>query len=443
MITTAPRVVLGMGVFTKRLKAGLFVWALVSSAALAAEPLDGLRKAAQAEIEEADTATMFKKVELGQKYAAALENLEKTLTASGNLDAIVHIRQEKEAVLKSGQPTAYADKPLVELRDKYQKSIASIDGGMKASRAKVLEGIAKKIKEQEVGLTRAGKVDDALKFRKDGEQMMLELSSGAAASTVGFADDPRSTTAPDLNPLSPIKIPDDKPKLVENPFAIKGRWLEGMTLPVMKQKIREPIVIGERSKKVGPLIVMSPGSVMSASGDGRIDVAYGRFVASKCRFETVPMFGDLGSVFFFQNCSFDNCRFKKGGNWHGWDQASKFYFENCYFKGSFSDTINLVQNGFRVQSSVFEDMELPTMRFFSKQPADYLSHPWLRVIHCRFIKCKIPLSFVYLTRDCIFEKCVFNNESERPGDEAEITKPFEIVAYEESTRSIGLKFLPS
>jgi hypothetical protein len=414
---------------SRQVVAALFVWSFIPASALAADGVEAIRQAAKAEIENADTAEIFKKVELVQKYAAALDNLEKTLTASGNLDVIVRLREEREEVKKSGNTTSHNDKAIVNLREKYLKALAAIDGEMQATRAKVAAGITRKIREQETELTKAGKVEDALALRKEGERLLLEFAGGAAADAVPFEDDPRVATSSVRKELAPIKIPTETPPLVEKPFAIKDRWLESLTVPVAKQKIREAVVIGDRGKQKWPIVVVSSGSVWSATDAGRIELSAGKLVASKCRFDAVPMGADLASDFYFKNCLFNKCRFEKVGIWYGSDQAGKFYFENCLIKDNFSKTINPVDNGFRIQGSVLEDIDLPSMSFKKRQPADYVNNPWLRIIHCRFVKCKIPLSFLLLTRDCIFENCSIIDDSGNPEILGEITKPIEIVAY--------------
>ena len=414
---------------SKQVVAALFVWSFIPASALAADGVEAIRQAAKAEIENADTAEIFKKVELVQKYAAALDNLEKTLTASGNLDVIVRLREEREEVKKSGNTTSHNDKAIVNLHEKYLKALTAIDGEMQATRAKVAAGITRKISEQETELTKAGKVEDALALRKEGERLLLEFAGGAAADAVPFEDDPRVAAPSVRKELAPIKIPTETPALVEKPFSNKDRWLESLTVPVAKQKIREAVVIGDRAKKKWPIVVVTSGSVWSATDAGRIELSAGKLVASKCRFDTVPMGADLACDFYFKNCIFNKCRFEKVGVWYGSDQAGKFYFENCLIKDNFSKTINPVDNGFRIQGSVLEDIDLPSMSFKKRQPADYVNNAWLRIIHCRFVKCKIPLSFLLLTRDCIFENCSIIDDSGNPEILGEVTKPIEIVAY--------------
>lgn len=411
----------------------LAVWCSIDTAG-AVDVVDHLRKTSTEEVEIANTQAMFKKVELGQKYVAALDTLEKTLAAAGQLDAIVNVRAEREEVKKAGGTTDHQDKQLVDLRAKYLKSLEGIDAETRAAKAKVVQGIAKKIREQETALTKAGKVEDALSLRKQGESMMLEISGGTAADSVAFADDPRSKTKPDLKSLEPIKLPADQPPVVENPFAIKGDWLTSMTVPPVKQKIREPIYLGDRNKNTWIHVVVSPHSIWSGAERGLVHLHAANFVATKSRFENLQMGADHASRFYFANCAFTDCKFPKIGWWHdgGWFFA-KHYFENCYIKGSYSGTLSVQHNGIRADTCVFEDVEFPTIRYQKHQPADFVNDKWLRVVNSRFVKCKIPLSFVLLTRDCIFENCVVSDDIDR-GDDVEIAKPIQIDMYLSNTQ---------
>jgi hypothetical protein len=153
------------------------------------------------------------------------------------------------------------------------------------------------------------------------------------------------------------------------------------------------------------------------------------FVATKSHFENLEMGADHACRFYFSNCAFTNCKFPKIGWWHdgGWFFA-KHYFENCYFKGSYSGPLTVQQNGIRAQTCVFEGIDFPTIRFQKHQPAEFVNDKWLRLVNCRFVKCKIPLSFLLLTRDCVFESCIVAEDIDR-GDDDEITKPIEIDMY--------------
>lgn len=233
-------------------------------------------------------------------------------------------------------------------------------------------------------------------------------------------------------PLEPIEIPGDTPPEVENPFKIKGRWMQAITVPAGKERVNEAIIIGDRMKKSWPTIVVAPGSNWSAGRGGRIELSGGNFVARKSRFDRLPIEVDHACRYFFINCAFDDCRFGKGGVWYGGDLAGKYYFESCIIRKTFANPINLTDTGFRIQTCVFENIDLPSMNFRKKEAADYVNERWLRVVNCRFVKCTLPISFLLLTRDCVFENCTLIEDRE-PMEE--LKKLIEIDLYMKDSKS--------
>jgi hypothetical protein len=235
-----------------------------------------------------------------------------------------------------------------------------------------------------------------------------------------------------LKPLDAIEVPGDTPPDFKDPFDIKDRWLDPMTVPAGKERIHSAIVIGDRMKKKWPTVVIAPGSVWTATKSGRVEISGGNVVARQCRFEKLPIEVDHACRYFFLNCSFDDCRFGKAGVWYGGDLAGKYYFENCIIRRKFANPLNLVDTGFRIQTCVFEDIDLPSMNFRGKEPANYVNERWLRIVNCRFVKCTLPISFLLLTRDCVYENCTFIEDAE-PMEE--LKKPIEINLYVKGSKS--------
>jgi hypothetical protein len=398
--------------------------ALVVSPARASEYVEKLKESASVEIEKSETDALFKQAELSQKYVAALKALEERVRSTGDLDAVIRVREEAESITKSGEATSHGDKGITDLREKYIVARSAIMKEANSARMKVVESLTRAVREKETALTKAGQVDEALAIRKEGEQMLLELSAGLGNEGVEFAEDSRATQATELTELKKINVPTTAPVLFEKPFEIKGTWLESMTLPPLKQRITEQVTLGDRGKKKWPTIVLPKGTVWSGR-DTRIFSSAAFIVATKSSFDRLSFLGDLASDFYFVNCSFDESTLNRGGGWWGWDQASKYYLENCVVSNSLATAWNVVDNGFRVRTSVFEKVELPTISFKDKEPANYLNHPWFKFENCRFVGCKVPSSFVLATRDCIFQDCVFVDD---PGLK-EGKKPIDVVIY--------------
>jgi hypothetical protein len=415
----------------------LLACALVVLPAHASEFVDKLKESASGEIEKSETDALFKQAELSQRYVGALKALEERVRATGDLEALIRVREEAESITKSGQTTSHADKGIADLREKY---IAARDVIMKdanAARARVVEAMTRTIRDKQAALTKAGQVDEALALRKEGEQMLLELSAGMQNQGVEFEEDARSTGPVELTELEKIEVPLVTPPLVEKPFALKGRWLESMSVPPLKQRISDEVMIGERTKQKWANIVVPKGTVWSGK-NVRILTNWGFIIATKSSFEGLNFIGDHACRSFFMNCSFNDSGFNKGGWWYGGDQATKFYFENCIFTNRLALAWNVVDVGFRARTCVFEKVDLPPVSFRDREPANYLNHPWFKFENCRFVDCKVPSSFVLVTRNCIFQNCIFVDDAGLK----EGQKPIEVVIYQAPGGRYDISKLP-
>ncbi|QJE98909.1 hypothetical protein [Luteolibacter luteus] len=238
--------------------------------------------------------------------------------------------------------------------------------------------------------------------------------------------------AQELKPLEAVEVPADAPPENKAAFDIKDRWLEPMTIPAGKERVHSHIVIGDRMKKKWPTMVIAPGSVWTGTKSGRVEISGGNVIARKCRFLQLPLEVDHACRYYFINCGFDDCRFGKTGVWYGGDLAGKYYFESCIIRKNFANPLNLTDTGFRIQNCVLEGIEMPSMDYRKKEPVNYVNEKWLRVSQSRFVKCTIPVSFLLLTRECIFEGCTFTDDSEKIEG---MSKPIEVDLYVKDSKS--------
>jgi hypothetical protein len=402
-----------------------------------------LAQIARTAIETADTEAIFQKADLGKKYATALEGLEKKFRSEGDLDAVLRVREEREEVLKSGTTSSHTDKALVDLRAKYTSALAVIDQAQSAAHTKAMDQFRASLRGSESALVKDGKVEEAVALRQEGALLLEELDGLAktaqapAAADAEWQEDPRSRQRTDRKELPEIEIPSERPEEFDKAFLQKDRWLDSLTVPQARQRVRENVVIGDRGKQAWPLVVVAPGSHWAGAGNTNIELSAGKIVAEAGRFEKLIFLADLECQYFFTRSIFDDCRFDKGGVWYGSEQAGKFYFKECLVRGSFSgNSINVVDHGFRAERTVFENVKFPNMLFRDKQPASYLNHRWLRLVHCRFVGCTLPLSFLYLTHECLFENCTFIDDPKpaKPGEE-QVLKPIHLVIYVKDCRS--------
>ena len=144
------------------------------------EAADALRKEVVGQIETVETEALLKQGELTNKYVAALDALEKRFETAGDIDGIVHLREERAAIQKDGRSTGHADKPLAELRGRYRAAGRVISGDLAMARKKLDTALAQKVKDEVIALTKEGKVDEALALRKDGDELIREVSVRSA-----------------------------------------------------------------------------------------------------------------------------------------------------------------------------------------------------------------------------------------------------------------------
>ncbi|WP_367873201.1 hypothetical protein [Luteolibacter sp. Populi] len=400
--------------------------ALTGTSHAASPAVESIRTDAKSLVASAEADAATKKADLAKKYAAALDTLEKKLTADGDLDIIMNVHEEKKSVEATGAVTAHADKPLLEIRAKYLKPLEAIDDSLKAARARAGTMVKRKLAEQEAALAKAGKTAEAEELQQEGEALQAEYPD---PGTGGDGSAPGAGASSAIASLEAIKLPTETPPPFDKPMSIVDRWLDPMTIPTGKQKVRKHIVIGDRGKKNWPLVVISPGSAWSGGDGARIELSGGNVLATQSRFEDIALICDHACHYYFRYCSFKDCKLERGGIWWGGDLPAKYYLEGCIITGKFSKPIQISDNGYRIQTSVFQNVDLPQMSFGKHQPADYLNEKWLRIVNCRFVKCTVPVSFLLLTRDCIFEGCTFTDNPEKKADESEMNKLVEIVAY--------------
>lgn len=396
-----------------------------------ADALTKVREATQKSIDQAVQESGQKRMELADKYAEVLEPVQKKATTDGNLDLALHVREEREAVRKDGGTTSHSDPKLLEVRKLYSKGLEDLNKRLNETRDRTVAAQAKQLQEQEVALTKSGDIDGALAMRKEREKFILEFSSAGAASAVPLSDDPRVAGGPKA--LGPVNVPKEIPAAGTDPF-LNAKWMDSMSIPVAKQRVRAAILIGDRGKHKEPLIVIPPRSTWVGADAGRVDLSFGKVVARNASFEKIIFTGDLSCHTYFIRCKLDNSPISKGGVWYGSVQAAKFYFEGCLIKGKFSSgDMKTTDVGLRAEESVFQEVDFSKIIFDGKsQPANYENNGWMALVHCRFVKCKIPLSILMLTRECIFEDCMFMGEPEGP---LNATKPYQVTLYADNCRS--------
>ena len=174
-----------------------FVCAITFLPAIGAadEAFEAMEAAAMKNVATIEGDALTKEAALSKKYTEVLQGLETKLAAEGNLDLILRVREERTAVEKEGHTTASKDEPITDLREKYLTARSAIRAELETSRAKIVEDIRKSVKEQEVTLTKAGRVEEAMALRKEGAQLIAAITDFSAAAPASNATRPAALDA--------------------------------------------------------------------------------------------------------------------------------------------------------------------------------------------------------------------------------------------------------
>ena len=126
---------------------------------------------------------------LSDRYTGALEGLIEKTKATGNLDAVIPVRDEIEAVKAGDWPLKdlgkNASSQLKELRRTYVAERGKLAGRHAASLTKLVDTMLARLKKEETELTKAGDLDGAMAARKMGEALNSDPSIAAARTAAG------------------------------------------------------------------------------------------------------------------------------------------------------------------------------------------------------------------------------------------------------------------
>jgi hypothetical protein len=166
----------------------LLALAAAPVAPLAAQSLDEVQRSFMSRYDELNTDRDAKLEKLAEGYLAALKRLREELQKTGKLDAVLPVRDEITAVETDADPLpewpAGIPDRLRPLRAKYQESRT----GIVREHARELVALADKmvayLKEEEAGLTKVGKVEEALVARKMSESLGTDEGLVAARALI-------------------------------------------------------------------------------------------------------------------------------------------------------------------------------------------------------------------------------------------------------------------
>ena len=362
----------------------------------AVEVYKKLQQSFELSLEKDDLASQEKREEIVEKYSEALVKQENDSLASGDLAGVLEARKAKSALEAS---ESIPDKELKSERVRklgkvYRDSLLKIATARRAARQKKIDIYRGRLAGVIELLTKEAKIEEAVAA---GEELK-RLDKLAAEPMEG------AQTLPD-DPVRLIPIPTTRPAVERNPIDKKS-WKDSMSFAEGRYELDESRKMGSHAG--GQTFYLAKGGNYFGKGN-RMHLRGGRLVAENCKFTEIRIEADHTGKCYFIDCSFIDSAIKEQGTWWGnRNYDAKFYFENSTIKNSFfSGDLNINHAGLCMSRCLVRDTQLPSIDFNEHEPVKRLKDAWLRVKACKFENCTVPLSFLYITSDCLFEDCRF------------------------------------
>jgi serine/threonine protein kinase len=262
-------------------------------------------------------------------------------------------------------------------------------------------------------------------------EAVLKILEGRTQNTEAhlvFAEDRSHFTGTDFTGKPFVakcpRIPDIQvtPALLEK----AEPWAGYVTFPAGEYRLKHRAVVGapdpeEPKRKLSAIVTSLPGARLEG---GAAFVDKGIWRADGTLFSRFKLTAEVGSQVEASNSLFSQCELGKGGGWFVDYFSSKWTFENCVFTGSFFEAWKILDVGAKVEHCTFHEVDFAPVQY-KKDAGEEVTREWASIKNCRFIGCKIPESFLLMTKDCIFESCTFGP----PETQMPLTTPVKIRAY--------------
>jgi len=174
----------------------------------------------------------------------------------------------------------------------------------------------------------------------------------------------------------------------DNPF-----WYTSRTVPAGQYALGsiKVLIDKENDKASAPEIAFANGVSVS---NGTLSLMHGKLTAGGDRFANVMLEEELSFLADFNDSSFKNCLFSKGGGWFVSRYSARFTFRRCVFSQRFSyEKWNMHDFGVKADDCTFEDISFPKYLLGdrSRRPRERATAegcgillPWLCVseVHC-------------------------------------------------------------
>lgn len=230
---------------------------------------------------------------------------------------------------------------------------------------------------------------------------------------------------PDTDGIRLVAVPTTRPAILENPLE-ESKWGDTLSFPKGRFEFEKWRGFGKHGGR--GTLYMSPKGIYSSESRMGIHVWGGRLVAEDCQFLGMRLKADHTGSMYFIGCEFSGSTIREEGTWYGYgNYDARFYFENCKIEKRLTSgpDVNIYYMGLCMSRCEVSDVELPPIKY-KGEPADRRKDQWLRVNRCHFKDCRVPLSFLMITNECLFNDCRFVDDF---GAERDYKTPFTVTYY--------------
>ena len=391
-------------IMKRTLWVGIGIAVLGAWSGLHADTVEEARKAYNVEILMIEAKGQDRIDDLYRKYAGGVARLRDQFQADGNLDNTIKANKELELALEE-QEAGTEDFPGIErMRAVLADEEAKIRAEVADAKVPVKDRFVKRLEVLKVELTKAGKLEEALAVRDDILELKSKEGDGLLASSK-----PQEVVASPRGMIKTPRLVDEKGG--EIPILPSGKMGGEIELTPEVYRLQEKLIGGDgslpkESKLRQVTLTLPEGTILERE---TLYLDEGHLIAEGSRFRQILLSADLGGTYEARRSLFDDVIFAKGGAWMS-GYSAKIILDHCVLYKSNFRRPGKPAMGFKITNTTFVDCDLDPIVFKEgDDPTREAQGDWLTVENCHFIDCVIPQSFLYITKNCLFENCRFGS----------------------------------
>lgn len=416
----------------------LFAFALALNLQQAAHATNEATRAQRQQMEnrvqQAAAAAAERRQFLFEHYAAAVERVANQLRSQGDTEGATKASNEVFRAREQRQIGGDDFEALAELRERMRFFLHEADlteaQALLEAHNTYFEYLAQRIQDlyrfnnnNEADALLPQQQEMAVAVRRDQEKVdQLQRDQPTAPGLVA------PSAPPSAPPASPPMTPGTQEgyqfpegwSLPEPDYELLAELRPGnhlitkMALMPDRYRLRATYQVGERqttaTMKRGHLYI-GPGTEIVRGG---LYTIVGTTTIDSARFERVEISQALQGRTSAKGAIFDECDFVPISRWRVTWWCTKWEFENCVFHRSFLREWSSFLVGVKLNDCTFYNVEFPTMVYKEDAGKEAVSE-WRTIKNCRFVDCKIPISVLLATENCVFENCQFFDDDDKSG----------------------------